>query len=359
MSRILHVDTARGWRGGQNQVLLTALGMAARGHEVAVACRAGSELEARARAAGVAVRAVGFRGDLWPPAVSALAALLRQEKPRLVHLHDPHAVSAGLLARRLAGNVPVVATRRVDFPLRGSLSRAKYRACDRVIAVSRAIHGVLVAARLAEERLRLVPEGVRDRTPLPGGRALLAELGVPEGSPVVGNVAALTGHKDHATLLRAAARVVAERPEVHFVIAGDGERKDALLALRHELGLQEHVLFTGFRHDLDTLIPAFDVFCLSSSLEGLGTSLLDAMAFARPVVATAAGGIPDAVVDGETGRLVPVGDAQALAQALLGLLANPEQRSEMGARGRQRFLAEFTDDRMVEATLRVYAELLG
>jgi glycosyltransferase involved in cell wall biosynthesis len=218
---------------------------------------------------------------------------------------------------------------------------------------------VLVAARLPEERLRLVHEGVRDRTPLPGGRALLAELGVPEGSPVVGNVAALTGHKDHATLLRAAARVVAERPEVRFVIAGEGERKDALLAMRQKLGLQDHVVFAGFRRDLDRLIPAFDVFCLSSNLEGLGTSLLDAMAFARPVVATAAGGIPDAVVDGETGRLVPVGDAEALARALLGLLANPAPRSEMGARGRQRFLAEFTDDRMVGATLRVYAELLG
>jgi glycosyltransferase involved in cell wall biosynthesis len=359
MSRVLHVDTARGWRGGQNQVLLTALGMAARGHEVAVACRAGGELEKRARASGLAARPVPFRGDLWPPAVGALAGVFRAFRPEVVELHDPHAVSAGLLARGLAGRTRVVAARRVDFPLRGRLSRAKYRACERVVAVSTAIRDVLRRARLPEEKIRLVHEGVPDRAPLAGGRAALRELGVPEDALVVGNVGALTDHKDHATLLEAAARVVAARPEVHFVVAGEGEERGRLLERRRRLGLDAHVSFTGFRDDLDRLVPAFDVFCLSSHLEGLGTSLLDAMAFARPVVATAAGGIPDAVVDGVTGRLVPVREPGALAAALLELLADPAARAAMGGAGRQRFLDHFTADRMVEGTLRVIEELRG
>ena len=357
MSRILHVDTARTWRGGQNQVLLTALGMASRGHEVTLACRAGGQLEALARAAGLRVRALPFRGDLWPPAVTALGAVLREERAEVVQLHDPHAVSAGLLARRLAGRTIVVATRRVDFPLKSVLSLAKYRACERVIAVSAAIHEVLVGDGLPPERLRLVHEGVRDRAPEAGGRAALLELGVPEGAPVVGNVAALTDHKDHATLLEAAARVVKARPDVRFVILGEGEKRADLVALRLRLGLEGHVIFAGFRHDLDRLLPAFDLFCLSSHQEGLGTSLLDAMAFARPIVATAAGGIPDAVEDGVTGLLVPVRDAAALAQALLALIADPARREEMGALGRQRFLARFTAELMVENTLRVYAEM--
>jgi glycosyltransferase involved in cell wall biosynthesis len=357
MSLILHVDTARSWRGGQNQVLLTAQGLRSRGHQVALACRAGGELEARARAAALSVRPLPFRGDLWPPAVTSLAAVLREVKPRLLHLHDPHAVSAGLLARRLASPVKAVATRRVDFPLKGAFSRAKYRACERVIAVSSAIRKELVRSGLHEEQVRLVHEGVPDRAPRPDGRAALRELGVPEGAQVVGNVAALTDHKDHATLLEAAALVVRVRPETSFVIAGEGERRQALLAQRQRLGLADHVVFAGFRDDLDRLLPAFDVFCLSSHLEGLGTSLLDAMAFARPIVATAAGGIPDAVVDGLTGRLVPVRDPESLAAALLELLGDPERRAQMGDRGRRRFLEHFTLERMVEDTLGVYAEL--
>ena len=115
---VLHVDTAATWRGGQNQVLLTARGMAARGRTATIACRAGGELEARARAAGAA-SPLRFRGDLWPPAILALARLLRRERPGALLVHDPHGVSAGLVAARLAGRVPLVAVRRVDFPLRG------------------------------------------------------------------------------------------------------------------------------------------------------------------------------------------------------------------------------------------------
>jgi glycosyltransferase involved in cell wall biosynthesis len=268
-------------------------------------------------------------------------------------------VSNGCLATatRLAPRVRLVATRRVDFPLRGALSRRKYRGCDRVIAVSRAITGVLVAGGIEADLIRLVYEGVADRAPSPGGAQALRSLGVPEGAPVVGNVAALTGHKDHATLIEAAGLVLRARPETRFVIVGEGPLRRELEARVREGGLAGRVAFAGFRDDVDRLLPAFDVFCLSSQLEGLGTSVLDAMAFGRPVVATAAGGIPEAVEDGVTGRVVPVRDPVALARALLDVLRDPEARRAMGDAGRQRFLARFTADRMAEETLRVYAEL--
>jgi len=355
--RVLHVDSARGWRGGQNQVWLSARGMAGRGHDVVVACRAGGVLAERARAAGLAVREMRFRGDLWPAAALALASTLKEMRPDVVHLHDPHAVSAGLLARRLAGGRALVATRRVDFALRGSLSRRKYAACDRVIAVSEAIAGVLRRGGLAPDRVRVVHEGVPDRPAQTGGREALRELGIPEGAPVVGNVAALTGHKDQATLLAAAARVAVRIPEVRFVIVGEGELRGRLEALSRDLGLEHRCIFTGFRADLDRLIPAFTVFCLSSHMEGLGTSLLDAMAFGVPVVATAAGGIPEAVTDGITGRLVPPRDPETLADALVEALENPARRDAWGRAGRRRFEERFTADRMVEATLAVYQEL--
>jgi glycosyltransferase involved in cell wall biosynthesis len=353
---LLHVDTAAGWRGGQNQVLLTASGMAARGCRSSIACRRRGPLEARARAAGLAVHPIPFRGDLWPPAILALARLLRRGCYRVLVLHDPHAVSAGLLARRLAGRFPVVAVRRVDFPLASPLSRRKYAACDRVVVVSRAIGRVVQAGGVPAERLRLVYEGVPDRTPAPGGEEVLVALGIPKGAPVVGNVAALTDHKDHATLVEAMARLRPRRPDARLVVCGEGPLRGALEALVRGRGLEDRVVLAGFRHDLDRLLPAFSVFCLSSRLEGLGTSLLDAMAFGLPIVATAAGGIPEAVEDGRNGRLVPPRDPAALAEALAEVLGDEAHRRAYGEAGRRVFLERFTADLMVDATLAVVEE---
>lgn len=346
------MDTAAGWRGGQNQVLLSALGMAARGHEVALACRAGGILEGRALSTGVEVHPFPFRGDWSPSAALGLARLARRERPQVVHAHDPHALAAALVV-----GAPRVASRRVDFAVQGRASRWKYGRCERIVAVSEAVARVLRRDGVAHDRVRVVYEGVPDRRPEPGGRAVLESLGVPVSAPVVGTVAALTDHKDHRTLLAAAAAVRARWPDTRFVIVGDGEERAALQAQAAELRLGDRVIFTGFRADLDRLIPAFDVFCLSSKMEGLGTSVLDAMCFARPVVATAAGGIPEAVEDGVTGRLVPVQDPAALAAALVSVLEDPAARTRLGAAGRARFEARFSADRMVDATLAVYAEI--
>ena len=354
---VVHVDSAAGWRGGQNQVLLTAQGMAARGHRVTLACRSGGALEARARAAGLEVHGLPLRGDLSLRASAGLARILRRVRPEVLHLHDPHAVGAGLLAAAAAPAVRILATRRVDFPLRGALSRFKYRSCGGVIAVSRKIAGILDGHGVPAERIRVVYEGVPDRPALPGGREALAQLGVPDGCPVVGNVAALTDHKDHVTLIEAAARVRPRLPEARFVCVGEGELRPRLEALCRERGLLDRWIFAGFRQDLDRLIPAFSVFCLSSRMEGLGTSLLDAMAFARPVVATAAGGIPEAVEDGVTGRVVPVRDPDALAEALVETLTDPARARARGEAGRRRFQALFTADRMVDETLSAYDSL--
>jgi glycosyltransferase involved in cell wall biosynthesis len=356
--KVLHVDSGREWRGGQNQVLLSCLGMRAAGNDVALACRRGSPLEARARAAKLDVHAVDFSGELSPRPALQAARIVRRLQPDVIQAHDPHALTASLLALRGAAGRRLVATRRVDFVPRGPWARWKYRRAARVIAVSGAIRDILAAAGIEAARLRLVYEGVPDRSPRAGGSDALRALGVPSGAPVVGNIAALVDHKDHATLLRAAALVQSTRPDVRFVIVGDGERRPALAALTRSLGLETTVIFAGFRDDVDALLPAFDVFCLSSHLEGLGTIVLDAMAFGRPVVATAAGGIRESVVDGVTGCLVPVRDPQALAAALLTLIADPERASAFGRAGRQRFEERFRAERMVSETLAVYKELM-
>jgi glycosyltransferase involved in cell wall biosynthesis len=141
------------------------------------------------------------------------------------------------VAARLAGRVPLVAVRRVDFPLRGAFSKAKYAACGRVIVVSRAIGAIVERGGVRPERLRLVYEGVPDRRPAPGGEQALADLGIPPGAPVIGNVAALTGHKDHATLVEAMALLRPRLPEARLVIAGEGELRAPLEAQVRRRGL--------------------------------------------------------------------------------------------------------------------------
>jgi glycosyltransferase involved in cell wall biosynthesis len=225
---------------------------------------------------------------------------------------------------------------------------------DGVLAVSRAVRDVLVSGGLVPERVILVHEGVKDRPPRPGGPAALLALGIPVGVPVIGNVAQLVDHKDHATLLRAAALVLKVKPQCRFLICGDGPLRPSLTVLADSLGIASRVVFAGFRDDLDALIPCFDIFCLSSHLEGLGTSVLDAMCFGRAVVATRAGGIPDAVSDRETGRLAEPRDAEGLARCLLETLDSRASLERFGAAGRARFEQEFTSAAMVQATLEAY-----
>lgn len=356
--RILHVDSARSWRGGQNQVLLSAQGMKRQGHDVAIAACRGGVLETRAAEAGIHTRRIAFRGDLSPAAVVRLAREMRDFRPDIVHAHDAHALSAALFAIRIARTGVLVAARRVDFSLRGAFSRFKYRQARRVIAASRAIASILERDGISPEHIRVVYEGVKDRAPKAGGRELFLQLGIPEKAHVVGNIAALTDHKDHITLIEAAAIVLKRRKDVRFVIAGEGELRPVLEQRLREVGLEDKVLLLGFRSDIDVLLPSFSIFCLSSHMEGLGTSLLDAMAFGLPIVATRAGGIPEAVEDGITGRVVEPRDPSGLAEALIELLENAEIRSAMGKAGRTSFETRFIADRMVENTMKVYEELL-
>lgn len=354
--RILHVDTATEWRGGQNQIVLTAEGQVALGHDVLVFANAKGELAARATQAGVPVhQAEVGRGDLSWRTLSAIRGAALAFGPDVIHVHESHGIPGAIFAAgRVSRRPRLIASRRVDFPLRLG-SRLKYGRMDRILAVSRAVRDVLTEGGLPSEKIALVHEGVKDRAAQPGGREGLLELGVPVDAPVVGNVAQLVDHKDHATLLRAAAVVLATRPECRFVICGDGPLRQDLEALARSLGISERVIFAGFRADLDALIPCFDIFCLSSHLEGLGTSVLDAMCFSRPVVATRAGGIPDAVIEGETGRLAAPRDATGLARALIETLESAANRARYGAAGRERFLNEFTSAAMTRATLREYA----
>jgi L-malate glycosyltransferase len=358
----LQIDTARTWRGGQNQVLLTTRGLLARGHRVVVVAHPEGELRRRLEGIAEVVPLVG-RNEVDLAAAWRLSRSLRELRPDIVHAHDPHGVATAATALSIAGlapRPPLVAARRVDFRLKGnSFSRWKYRQVDRFVTASGAIRTMLIEDGIAADRVITVHEGV-DIARIEAVEPLdvRAEYWFPPHSVIVGNIAALVAHKGQKHLIDAAALVVREFPEARFLILGEGELRPALEQQIKHLHLGQHVVLAGFRQDVLRVLKGLDLFVMSSVTEGLGTSLLDAMAAARPIVATRAGGIPEVVVHGETGLLVPPKDAHALAEAILEMLRDATRRRSCADAGLARVQARFSVDRMVEDTLAVYQPLI-
>jgi L-malate glycosyltransferase len=357
----LHVDTARTWRGGQNQVLVTVLGLRALGHRTILVAHPTGELRRRAQE-GLELIPLAPRAEMDLAAAWRLARVLKQLKPDIVHAHDPHGVAMASIALSMS-TLPtaprLVASRRVDFHMRQSaLSRWKYRQVDCFICASDAIRQIVVGDGIPRERTVTVHEGIDlGRVAAAPPAELHKELWLPHEAPLVGNVAALVPHKGQRHLVDAAALVLRKHPDARFIIAGDGDLRATLEHQIRHRHLEKHVILAGFRTDILSLHKAFDIFVMSSVTEGLGTSILDAMACGKPVVGTSAGGIPEVVTDGDTGLLVPPRDAAAMAAAITLLLSDRSLRERMGLAGLARVRERFSAETMVKNTLEVYQRL--
>src|SRR6187455_868862 len=334
----LHIDTARSWRGGQSQVRYTVIGLRLLDQ----------------RAALVAHPAAAWR----------LSRVIRQLRPDIVQAHDPHAVAMAATALSISSpkpRPPLVASRRVEFRIaHNSFSRWKYSQVDCFIANSEAIRNRLVADGIPRAKTTVVNEGVDvERIVEMPAANVHAELYLPTHAPVVGNVAALVPHKGQQHLIDAAAIVVKQVPDVRFVILGEGELREKLERQIKEKHLERHVFLAGFRANALELTKGFDVFVMSSVSEGMCTALVDAMAASKPAVATAAGGIPEVMIDGVTGFLVAPRDHHAMAEKLVVLLKDPALRTRMGEAALARARERFTVEKMVAGTTAVYEQLVA
>jgi glycosyltransferase involved in cell wall biosynthesis len=356
--RVLHIGTERGWRGGERQTLWLAQGLTRLGDVNLIAAREGEPLATRAGESGIDVvpLAPAFEGD--PRAAWKLRRTIRRHRIDIVHAHAAHAVTLAALAT-LGTGVPLVVARRVDFHLRDNAgTRWKYGRAAAIIAVSRAVADI-VGRSTVDTPIVVVPDGTDLRRPRdPADAALLERLGVPRGAPLVVQVAQLVGHKDPLTFVRAIAAARKRLPRVHALLVGDGPLRADVEHLVRELGVEDALHVVGYRTDADRLLAAADVVTLSSRQEGMGSVLLDALVFSRPVVATRAGGIPEVVRDGETGLLVPIGDGEALGAAIVTLLDDRSLAARMGAAGRAR-APEFSIEAMALRTRDVYVQLSG
>jgi len=372
--RVLHVDSGREWRGGQNQVRLLCRELARdRSVTQVLVTKRGSELARRALQDRVTVEEVRWSIGLDPAVWMALGGVMVRFRPQIVHAHDSHALWLALQARRWLGLLAwifiapaakefqdtlalVIGTRRVDFHVRRRRGLARFFAgdsswmrADHVVAISAAVKDVLVSDGRSAGEITVVPDGidpdeVRTTAALPLN--VRAHLGLPATTPLAVNVAALVDHKDQHTLIRAAAHVRAARPDLHWVIAGEGALRGSLTAEIASFGLTDRVHLLGYVRTADALIRESNVFVMSSKEEGLGSVILNALALGKPVVATKAGGIPEIL---PRDALVPVGDFAALAAKVVQALDHPSPLP---------LPPQFTATAMAQGVLALYRSLL-
>ena len=356
----VHLSTQRTWHGGEGQAYLLIEGLRRRGHQVVVFARAGGEFARRAVASRFEVHTFRRRGR-GPDSLWSMRRRLQAVAPDVIHAHDGHAVTCGGIAALGLGIPARVASRRVDFSVR---SAHKYSLLsDVVIAISSAVADVCVDSGIPRSKLRIVHSGV-DPTRMDGGdrSAGRGALGLSDGETMLLTVAKLTDHKGHIYLLRALPEVIRRCGPVRLALAGEGELASRLAAEARSLGVADHVMFLGYRDDVPDLVKAADLFVMPSHMEGLCTSLLDAMFARTPIVTTAAGGIADAVGATDTGEpvsyLAAPRDSQSLSQAIQQALTDRRETAKLVERAFRRAHAMFTHECMVDGTLAVYHEML-
>jgi glycosyltransferase involved in cell wall biosynthesis len=327
----------------------------------------GGPVADRIRACGTPVEVLGIGRIYGPRALRALPALVRALRgSAIVHTYLVSANVYGTLAARLAGVRAVVTSRRDtgfsrNWRLRLLEESLVNPRVDRVVAVCPAVAREARRERgLRPERVVTIPNGVDAAAfdPALHPRAPARErLGLSADEAVLGVVAHLSPVKGHADLLEAMARVVSVRPDTKLLVVGDGVLRPQLGDLARSLGLAGRVVFAGARPDVASVMAALDVVVVPSHTEGLSNALLEAMAMARPVIATAVGGNPDVVEHDASGLLVPPRDPSALAAAALRLLERPDEARRLGEAARRRVLAEFSLGRMVAGHEACYRSL--
>lgn len=361
---ILHINTERNWRGGEQQTLSLVQGLRQQNIACGLVCQPDTELAVRARQCGVSVFEIPMHGEADFRAALKIRAILKRHACKLAHCHTSHAQALGFWASCF---LPVkrLTTRRVAFSIYRhdfmKINAIKYKyMTDHYVAISENVKLALVNDGLDHEKISVVYSGV---DPLRFAAVTDAEvaalrlaLGIAPEAKVLLNAAHLSKEKGQDVLLAALPAVIGRYSELRLVLAGGGD-STALRGLAAELGVAEKVIFAGFRQDVGTFYKMCDIFVLPSLSEGLGTAALDALALQKPIIVSAAGGLPEVADNGKGGRVVPPGDSGALADAIISGFDNITQSGIMARHGYENLLRNFTLDSMVAGNLNVYRTL--
>jgi glycosyltransferase involved in cell wall biosynthesis len=364
MINVLHIDTELTWRGGENQILQLVLGSKDKvNHHIAV--RPGSLAEQRFKDVCPVVLA-NMRGGFAPRAAWQLSKYCKDHNIEVIDAHSSNAHSIALLMKVVAPNLKLVVHRRVDFvPKRDPINRLKYHSkkIDSFVAISQAIKKVLVSYGIPQKHVAVIPSAIdlkKYETFIRNDekRKLAETFNLDPSLMFLGNASAFTHQKGYDTLLKALKHVKDEGHKFHAFFAGDGELMKEMEDLRAKLNLEYDVTFLGFIEDVPRFLSALDILTISSRFEGLGTIVLEAIGAGLAVAATAAGGIPEMIIDHKTGLLSPVDDPEKLALSIIALLASQDLRTKLSSEALSHVRKDFSIENMIKRNIENYQTLL-
>ncbi len=360
--KILHISSALSWRGGEQQLFNLCTTLNSVNVNQIVACPFDSILYKRITQKNIPTYGFKKRSGLLLGLALKLNKLCKNNDIDIIHVHDSHAHTAAYLAAILGNNTKIVVSRRVDFSIgKHFLSKYKYnhKNIKKIICVSDAIKNVMKTAVKNKNVLCTIHSGINmNRFPSHNKTYKLHQIcHYSKEHIVIGNTSALADHKDYFTYIDTAELILKEVSEARFVIIGGGNQKEEIQNYITDKNLQNYITLLGYRSDVPDLLPDFDIFLITSKTEGLGTSILDAFACKVPVVATKAGGIPEIVINNQTGMLASVGNATELAENVIKILNNNELRKILTTNAFDS-LSGYTVEKMSQATLNVYQSIL-
>lgn len=333
------------------------------GHKVVIACQPGSGILKKAREYGIPTEEVVMRGSADPCAVWNLYRVIKRHGINVVSTHSGKDSWPAGFAAKLARVELLVRTRHLSLPISNGPFNFVYRMADGIVTTGETIRDTMIADNgIAPDKIVSIATGVSLER-FDAGRVsapqLKAELGIPEGAPVVTMVAVLRSMKRHDLLVSAAALLRPEFPEARFLVVGDGPGREWIEGLVRDAGLQDRAILTGYRNDIPEILAISDVVVLTSDRnEGVPQSISQAMAMGRPVVAAPVGSTGELIIHGKTGLLAETGNARSFAAAIATLLDDAALRDELGRGARSHIAGDYTDDKMAQKTISFY-ELLA
>ena len=358
---VLHIDSEKGWRGGQQQAWYLYAALLEKGIKTGFICKSGTEFCKRLKKASLPHYPLPLKNELDIFSAFKIAGYAKKNNFNILHCHSSHALSAGLLAAKFNSELKVIGVRRVDFNINGNfLSRKKYTSKNlkKIVCISEAIKNVLIKNGISEDKINVIHSGIDlDRMKNGNGDKIKAEFGLNDEF-IAGSVISLVGHKDPQNLVKAASIVCRKHENIKFLIAGDGYLKNETEKMINDLGIAGKVILLGYREDVPDLMNAFDIFLMPSKMEGLGTSVLDAMSLGIPVVSTNAGGITEAVKDDVNGIVVEKQDPEAFAKAIDTMISRKDLRKKYSENA-LKVVKKFDINRTVSKNIELYGSILS